>query len=140
MRPAMLDRNSSRPRPRAHPWQDRLRHPQGTDRVDVQQPRERLRRCRLHGGDEDLPGVGDQNVDLPGLPDRRGDAVGVGDVEREPLVRGQAGERARVPRGGDHPVAAAGELRRRRAADALGRSGDQYRCHDGLLGPETWQV
>ena len=45
--------------------------------------------CCLHGGDEDRPGVGDQDVDLPGLPDRRGDAVRVGDVEREPLVAGR---------------------------------------------------
>ena len=77
---------------------------------------------------------GDHREDRAG--DRRGDAVGVGDAERKPLVRGQASERARVPRGGDHPVAAAGELGRRRAADALRRSCDQYRCHDGLLGPE----
>ena len=80
-----------------------------------------LRSSRLHGGVEDLPGVGDQNVDLPRLPDRPGNGVRVGDVEREPPVHPEAGEGARVPRGGDHPVAAAGELCRGRAADALSR-------------------
>ena len=87
------------------------------------------RRCRLHGGDENRPGVGDHDVDLSGLPDRRDDAVGVGDVQPEPLVHRQAGQRARVRCGGDHPVAAPSQLGGGGPADPLGGAGNQDRGH-----------
>jgi hypothetical protein len=113
---------------------DRLGHPQRAEGVPVEQPGELVGRGRLDGGVEDHAGVGDQRVDLAGRGDARRDAPRIGDVEREPLVHVEVVEGARVPRGGDDPVAALRRLGRDRPPDPLRRPGDEHRCHDDLRG------
>ena len=65
----------------------------------------------------------------PGLLDGGVDAGLVGHVQAQPLVDVKAVQCARIPRGGDHAVAALGQFDGGGSTDALGGTRDQDRGH-----------
>jgi hypothetical protein len=106
----------------------------GAEEHHLHQLAQLRRRELLDRADRAVAGVVDQHVDLPerlqrGL-DGRVDRRRVGDVERrgaQPVAAalGEVGQRVRLARGRQHPVASGERGQRDLAAEAGGAAGDQ---------------
>ena len=132
-----------RPRARgAHVRQDRLRHPDEAEDVDVEDALVLGDGALLGGAGCADAGVVDQDVDPPEpldhVPDRRADRLVAGDVEVEERHTGERGDARRLPARADHLETGRDEGGRGRPPDARGRARhERYRlgccCHRGLL-------
>lgn len=114
-----------------HRGKQALRHPQGTQGVELEEPLDFRERDAFQGCSYGLTGIADEHIDLAGILDGLVDALLNSDIEAQALVDGQVSQRFRTTRGGDHAVAPAGQFDGDGSADALGRAGDQYGRHGG---------
>ncbi len=120
---ADVDQDAAPSRP--PPWDDRLGHAEGAERVDIEHPDDVLEREVLQGTATCDPGVVDHGVELSGCVDRGLHRLRTPHVEAENLFDLQVLQYRDIAGGGHHVMTALGQHLCGRPTDGTTGTGDQ---------------